>query len=63
MSIVQQTNGDFDEAIMSCTRALSLNSEAPKALYQRGKAFKSKNMLSEAKRDLVAAMLLDPKNK
>ena len=52
-----------DQAISSASKVLALNAEHVKALYWRGKAYHQLNKLDKAKKDLLSAAKLDPKNK
>ena len=55
--------GDFAEAAASASKALAVDADNVKALWRRGEARMQFGMLGEAKKDLVAAAKLDPKNK
>jgi len=55
--------GDYKDTIINCTNALTIDPNAPKALYQRYVAhFKLKNF-DEAMNDIKSAIKLNPKDK
>jgi rhomboid protease GluP len=54
--------GEFDQAIVQCTKAIELDADFAEAYYNRGKAYKLKGQYDEAISDFTKVIEVNPKD-
>lgn len=62
-SVATNNTGDYNTSIVNCTEALRIDPNSAKAMYLRAIALKKTHNYSDAKKDIVAAIKLSPKDK